>query len=214
MRKMEPSLAWLPDTAGTVWDPLGRAMDAGLPVPAGFVVYPSSPEEQIRSAYEELKARERTHFLAVRGASHAILNLIGPDALIHTLRRLWAESADAAVLVQRMIPAEWCGKAQWHRKNLRIKANEGMMILDPDTYLVSGETGKCVRRTLEPRQRRMIRRVDGVAKVIERDGARAPMPAEHLTGIAELAARARSDIGWAIDDLGKAWLISLGDFVS
>src|SRR5262245_60287881 len=130
MRKMEPPVAWLPDAAGTVWEPLGRAMHAGLPIPGGFVVFPSSPEEEIRSAYEGLKARERTHFLAVRGASHAMLNVIGADALIHTLRRLWAESAGAAVLVQRMIPAEWCGKAHWHRKNLRIKANEGMMILD------------------------------------------------------------------------------------
>jgi hypothetical protein len=206
---MELSPPWLPNATGTVWDPLGQAMHAGVPVPAGFIANRSISEEQIRSAYEEIKVRERTHFVAVRGPSHAMLNVIGADALVHTLRRLWTESPDAAVLVQRMIHAEWCGKAHWHRKNLRIKANEGMMVLDPDTYLVSGETGKCIRRSLEAKQRKMIRRVDGVAKVIERDGTRTPMPAEHLTKIVELAARVRTDIGWAIDDAEKVWLISV-----
>ena len=155
-----------------------------------------------------MKVRERTHFVAVRGATHPVLNVIGPDTLIHTLRHLWAESPDAPVLVQRMIHAIWCGKAQWRRKNLRISANEGMLILDPDTYLVSAN-GQGVRRTLEPRQRKMIRHVDGRAKVVERDGKRAPMPPELLAKIAELAGRAGGDIGWAIDDLEKAWLISL-----
>ncbi|HYR42914.1 MAG TPA: hypothetical protein VER98_07825, partial [Terriglobia bacterium] len=94
-------------------------------------------------------------------------------------------------------------------KNLRIKANEGMMILDPDTYLVNSITGKCTRRKLEPRQRKMIRHVDGSAKVVEREGERTPMPADQLKRVADLAVRLGRDIGWAIDDNERAWLISV-----
>src|SRR5215510_474722 len=186
---MDQSLRWLPDAGGTPWQPLGAAMVNRLPVPRGYLVVRGTPEEQVRAAYEELKSREKTHFLAIRGAAHAVLNVIGPDALLHALRRFFTESPDSPVLIQRMIPAMWCGKAHWHRKNLRIKANEGMMLLDPDTYLVSSLTGKCIRRTIEPKQRKMIRHVDGSAKVVEREGERAPMPQEHLAKIAELTSR-------------------------
>src|SRR5262245_26467260 len=161
---MDPGLVWLPDAEGTRWVSLGDTMRNGLPVPSGFIVRRSSPEGEVREAYEELKIREKTHFVALRGESHAVLNVIGADALLHGLRRLWGEVPDTQALVQRMIPATWCGKAQWHRHNLRIKANEGMMILDPDTYLVNSLTGKCIRHTLEPKQRKMIRHVDGSAK--------------------------------------------------
>src|SRR5215475_7611586 len=177
---MDQSLRWLPDAGGTPWQPLGAAMVNKLPVPTGYIALGSAPEEQVRAAYEELKSREKTHFLAIRGASHAVLNVIGPDALLHALRRFLTESPDSPVLIQRMIPAMWCGKAQWHRKNLRIKANEGMMLLDPDTYLVNSVTGKCIRQTVEPKQRKMIRHVDGTARVVEREGDRTPMTAEQL----------------------------------
>ena len=180
-----------------------------LPVPSGYIVLRSASEEELRAAYEELKSREKTHFLAVRGALHAVLNVIGSDALIHTFWLLYTESPDSPVLNQRMVFAVWCGKAHWHRKNLRIKANEGMMLLDPDTYLVSSLTGKCIRRTIEPKQRKMIRHVDGSSKVVEREGERSPIPPEHLSKIAEVASRASSDIGWAIDDSDKIWLISV-----
>jgi hypothetical protein len=204
---MDGLIRWLPDAGGTPWELLAKAMNDGLPVPAGYIVCRSAPEEQVRAAYEQLKARELTHYLAVRGSSHAMLNVIGPDALIHTLRRLWSESPDAPVFVQRMIHSMWCGKAYWHRKNLRVRVNEGMMILDPDTYLVVASTGKCLRRTLEPKQRKMLRHVDGSARVVIREGARAPIPAEHLVKVAALAVRAGTDIGWAIDDLEKIWLL-------
>ena len=184
-------------------------MRAGLPVPAGYIVFPSTPEVAIRAAYEEMKVREKTHFLAVRSSSHAMLNVIGPDPLIHALRRLWAESPDSPILIQRMVHAMWCGKAEKHRENLRIKANEGMMVLDPDTYLVNSVTGKCSRRTLEPKQRKMIRYVDGTTRVVEREGPRTPIPGEHLAEIAQLAVRTGSDIGWAIDDMDRVWLISV-----
>lgn len=206
---MEQSPAWLPAADGTDWEALAAAMRNGLPVPNGFIVTPSVPEPAIRDAYEELKLREKTHFVALRGVSHALLNVIGPDALIHAVRRLWAETPDSPVLIQRMVHAIWCGKAHWHRKNLRIKANEGMMVLDPDTYLVDSESGTVLRRSLEPKQRKMIRRVDGMARVVDREGERTPMPDSHLTAIAELAVRAESDIAWAIDDLEKVWLLSL-----
>src|SRR5437773_1417229 len=84
---MDEWLMWLPDADNTVWAALGNALRAGLPVPAGFVVYRTTPEEQVRAAYEKLKLRERTHFVAVRGASHPILNVIDPDRLVHTVRR-------------------------------------------------------------------------------------------------------------------------------
>ena len=123
------------------------------------------------------------------------------DGTVAELRRLWSETPDAPVTVQRMIHSMWCGKAEWHGKELTITANEGMMMLDPDTY-VSG------RASLAPKQRKMIRHVDGSAKIVEREGRREPMPAEYLVKVAELAARAGSDITWAIDDLEKIWLLT------
>ena len=206
---MDNSPKWLPDAEGTPWEPLAAAKRTGLPVAAAFIVSKCTSEEALRAAYEDLKVREKTHFVAVRGVSHAVLNVIGPDALVHTVRRLWAESPDAPVLIQRMIHAVWCGKAHWYRKNLRIQTNEGMLLLDPDTYVVNSTTGKCIRHSLEPKQRKMIRHVDGTARVVERQGERMPMPGEHLAKVAELAVRATRDVGWAIDDLEKIWLISL-----
>jgi hypothetical protein len=200
---------WLPDASGTSWEPLAGAMRAGLPVPIGYIVSRCIPEEKLRAAYEDLKVREKTHFVAVRGASHAVLNVIGPDALVHTVRRFWAESPEAQVMIQRMVHAVWCGKAHWQRKNLRIQANEGMLLLDPDTYLVNSATGKCIRRNLELKQRKMIRHVDGTARVVQREGERTPMPNENLAKIAELAVKTDTDIGWAIDDLDKVWLVSI-----
>jgi hypothetical protein len=181
----------------------------GPPVPDGFLVFARTAEADIRTAYEELKIRTKTHFVAVRGPTHAVLNVIGPDQLIHTLRRFWAESPDSPLLIQRMVHAMWCGKAEWQEKNLRINANEGMMILDPDTYFFSTETGTCTQTTLEPKQRRMIRYVDGTTRTIERSGERVPMTLEQLQRIATLAESAQGDITWAIDDCDVLWLISV-----
>jgi hypothetical protein len=186
---MDQSLKWLPDPGE-------------LPVPAGFIVFRSTPEPDIRAAYETLKIREKTHFVAVRGPTHAALNIIGPDALIHTLRRLWSESPDAPLTVQKMIHSMWCGKAEWHGNELTITANEGMLMLDPDVYAHG-------RAVLVPKQRKMIRHVDGTAKIVERDGRREPISAELLAKISDLAVRVKSDIGWAIDDLDKVWLLNL-----
>src|SRR5262249_53838646 len=145
---MDGPLNWLPDADGTVWETLGEALRAGLPVPAGFIARRSTPEEQIRAAYEELKLREKTHFVAVRGSTHAVLNVIGPDPLVHTLRRLWLETSDTPVLVQRMIHSLWCGKTQRDGEDLTIKANEGMLLLDPDTYVLKGSSAQCLQQTL------------------------------------------------------------------
>src|SRR5262249_5875087 len=158
-------------------------------------------EEELRASYEDLKIREKTHFVAVRGASHAVLNVMSSDSLVHTVHRFSMESPETPVLIQRMIHSMWCGKAHRNRKNLRIQANEGMLFLAPDPYRVKSATEKCIRRSLEPKQRKMIRHVDGTAKVVERQGQRTPMPDEHLARIAELATLADSDVGWAIDDL-------------
>src|SRR2546428_1381741 len=104
-----------------------------------------------------------------------------------------------------MVPAIWEENAHAHRRNLRIKANEGMMILDPDTYLVNSATGQCTRRTLEPKQRKMIRHVDGTAKVVEREGERTPIPDDQLKKISDIAVRLGKDFGWAIDDNERVW---------
>jgi hypothetical protein len=206
---MDDGLKWLHDTNDTVWENLGSAMRAGLPVPYGFVISRCTPEETTRMAYEELKIRERVHFVAVRSARHSVTNVIGPDALTHAIRRFWAEAPDSPLLIQRMIHAIYCGKAHRHRDNLRIKANEGMLILDPDTYLVDSTTGERLQYSLEPKQRKMIRHVDGSAKIVERDGERTPMPAALLAKVASLSMQARSDLAWAIDDLEKIWVISV-----
>jgi len=86
-----------------------------------------------------------------------------------------------------------------------------MMILDPDTYLFNTASGKCTRQTLAPKQRKLIRYVDGTTRVVEREMGRTPMSAEHLKQVADLALRAKTDIGWAIDDADRVWLISAGD---
>jgi hypothetical protein len=206
---MDQSPKWLPNVADAPWSALAEAMQHGLPVPTGFVVAPQTPEAGVRAAYEELKIRSKTHFVAVRSPVHALINVIGSDALLHTLRRFWTESPEARILVQQMIHSAWCGSARWHRKNLRIKANEGMMMLDPDTYLIHAETRARTRRTLEPKQRKTIRHVDGTLRTVSREGNREPMTANQLKLIADLARRAQAGLTWAIDDLDRIWLISL-----
>jgi hypothetical protein len=205
---MDQPLQWLPEVYGTVWQSLGDAMQRGLQVPAGFVVFRSTPEAGVRAAYEKLKLQEYTHFVAVRGPTHPVLNVVGPDQLVHTLRRLWMGSPESPLLVQRMVHAMWCGRTQSDNENLRITANEGMLLLDPDTYVVNKATGECIERVLEPKQRKMIRHVDGTPKVVEREGERTPMPAELLAAIASLATRTDTDIRWAIDDRDVVWLLA------
>src|SRR5690242_7264495 len=122
---MAEQIQWLRDVREEPWAGLAEAMRAGLPVPAGFVASPENKEESIRSAYDELKIREHTHYLAVRASSHAQLDVIGNDALIHTLRRFWSESADIPILIQCMVNGSWCGKAAYEGKNVRIRAGEG-----------------------------------------------------------------------------------------
>src|SRR5262249_48411604 len=158
--------------------------------------------------YEDLKIRERSHFVAIRGATHPILNIIGPDRLIHTIHRLRMESPDAPLLIQRMIHSTWCGKAESDESNIRINVNEGMMILDPDIYVVNN-AGECTRQTLQPKQRKMIRHVDGSAKVIQREGEREPIATEYLKRIVEVEIRVGRDVGWSMDDNERLGLIGL-----
>jgi len=195
---------WLATATDTPWKSLAEGVAMGLPIPEGFVVTQQTPEAEIRSAYEELKARTRIHFLAVRGPSHAVLNIIGPDALIHALRRFWAESPDAAILVQRMIPAIWCGKTQ--QAGETITANEGLMILDPDTYVI--QNGTYVQKSIEPKQRKMLRYVDGTLRTVERNGERTLLTDDQLKKVAGLAIKSQTDITWVLDDQDRVWIIS------
>ena len=195
---------WLATATDTPWKSLAEGIAMGLPIPEGFVVCRQMPEHEIRSVYEDLKARTRIHFLAVRGPSHAVLNVIGPDALMHSIRRFWAESPDAAILVQRMVPAAWCGKTQ--QVGQIITANEGLIILDPDTYIV--QNGTFAHKSIEPRQRKMLRYVDGTLRTVERDGDRILLTDDQLKKIAELSAKSQTDITWSLDDQDRAWVIS------
>lgn len=209
MNRMNLSLKWLKDVTDGPWSALAEAARDGLPVPLGFVVSPPEAEDNVRRAYEEIVLREHTHFVAVRGPSHALLDVIGPDRLIHSMRRLWAESPNGPLLVQRMVNSNWCGNAKWEGKNLRIKANEGLMVLDPDTFLFNTGIGKCSRKSMLQKQRKMFRWVDGTSRTVDIQGDRLMLGLEHLQAIAELAAKAESDISWALDDR-QLWLISTG----
>lgn len=202
------NIHWLQNIDSGPWAGLAEAARCGLPVPTGFVVEPNTPERAIRDAYEELKRSERTHFVALRSPSHALLDVLGNDMVIHSLRRLWSETTNAPVLVQRMVNSEWCGKASRTGKGLllRIKANEGQQMLDPDAYLFNMASGKCTRRTLQKSQRKMIRRVDGTSRVMQSDGRHTPLNADQLEAIAKLAERAQADITWAFDDR-QVWLL-------
>jgi phosphoenolpyruvate synthase/pyruvate phosphate dikinase len=199
---------WLATAVDSPWATLTEAIQAGLPVPDGFVVCPNTPEENVRELYEQLKVRTRIHFVAVRGPEHSVLNIIGSDAVVHTLRRLWSESPKASILIQRMVPSQWCGRAQWQGRNLQIEANEGLMILDPDTYLFDTEENNCVQKTIESAQRKVLRYVDGSLRTIKREGDRTALSEVQLQSIAMLASRAKSNISWCLDDQDNAWLIS------
>jgi hypothetical protein len=200
---------WLATAYDTPWRNLAEALARGLPVPEGFVVWPTTPESGIRATYEELKVRTHSHFVAVRGPSHSVLNVIGSDVLIHALRRLWSESEDAAVLIQQMVSATWCGTAQRDGNDLRIRANQGMMILDPDTYIFDAQNEMCLRRMIEPSQRKMIRYVDGTSRTVQRNEERPPMTDDQLKAVAALAVRADGIIKWALDDQDRPWLLSV-----
>jgi hypothetical protein len=197
---------WLATATNAPWKTLADGIQMGLPIPEGFLLCRQVPENEIRATYEELKRRTRIHFVAVRGPSHAVLNVIGGDALIHTLHRFWAEAPNAAILVQQMVPAVWCGKTQ--QDGRIIKANEGLMVLDPDTYVI--ENGTCVHRNVESKQRKVLRYVDGTLRTVEREGERRLLADDQLKKIADLAAKVGTDITWALDDQDRCWVISRG----
>jgi hypothetical protein len=204
---MADQIQWLRDVKVGPWAKLAAALDAGLPVPDGFVTTPHTPESCVRSAYDAMKLRAYTHYVAVRGPAHALLDVIGNDALIHSMRRLRTESPEAEILVQAMVHGIWCGKASWEGKHLRIRAAAGLMCLDPDVYLFNTATGKCTRRTLYQRPRKVFRGVDGTTRTMEVIGERRPMETKFLSAVAELAKRVESDMTWVLDDRG-AWLLS------
>jgi hypothetical protein len=187
---------------------LAAAMAAGLPVPDGFVVGPHTSESSIRSGYDELKLRTYTHYLAVRTPVHALLDVIGNDALVHSIRRLRTDAPEAETLVQAMVNGLWCGKASLEGKNLRIRAAAGLMCLDPDVYLVNTLTGKCIRRTLYQHPRKVFRSVDGTTRTMEVTRERRPLESKFLSAITALAKRVESDMTWVLDDRG-AWLLSV-----
>jgi hypothetical protein len=190
-------MQWLNSVDSGPWAALAQAMRDGLPVPAGFVVTPESPEKQIRAAYDEMKMREHTHFLAVRGPSHALIDIIGPDALIHALRRFWKEDPGAEILVQCMVNGSWCGKAS----SDQVLASEGLTCLDADVY-VNGTS------TLYRHPRKVFRGVDGTTRTMRVFGERQALTSDQLESIRNLADRAGHAITWILDDR-RVWLLSL-----
>src|SRR5580765_655128 len=145
---MLEQIRWLRETRNGSWARLGTAMDAGLPVPDGFVATSQSSERCIREGYDDLKIRTHTHYLAVRTSGKTLIDVIGPDALMHTLRAIWQENPEAEVLIQAMVNGTWCAKAPWEAKTLRISAAAGLIALDRDIYLFNTTGHKCTRRTL------------------------------------------------------------------
>ena len=109
---MAERIHWLRDLQDGPWSGIADAMRKGIPVPDGFVVRPETPEREIRDAYEELKTKEHTHYVAVRGGIRAQLDVIGPDRLIHSLRESWNESPGGERPIQAMINAAWSGNAR------------------------------------------------------------------------------------------------------
>jgi hypothetical protein len=104
-----------------------------------------------------------------------------------------------------MVPAVWCGKAQ--KDGTVIRANEGIAFLDPDTYIL--DNGVCLRRSIEPKQRKMLRYVDGTTRTVERDGERSLLTDDQLKKIVDLAIKAAADISWALDDQDREWLLTV-----
>jgi len=189
------------------WAGLGTALREGLPVPRGFVVPPGAKESDIREAYDDLKILEHTHYVAVRAPARVEIEVIGNDQVIYSLRRIRDEFADADVLVQSMVNAGWCGKASWEGKNIRIRASEGLQCLDPDMYLFNPASGKCTRRTLYQRPRKVFRGVDGTTKTMEIVGERRPLELKYVQAVADLAKQTKTEITWALDHR-RVWLIS------
>jgi hypothetical protein len=62
---------------------------------------------------------------------------------------------------------------------------------------------------MQQKQRKMIRRVDGISRTMETQNERTPLGPDQLKQIADLAGRANAGIGWAIDDNSKLWLIGV-----
>lgn len=205
---MAERIRWLSDVDDGHWSRLGAAARLSLPVPRGFVATSRTPEENIRTAYDELKVREHTHYVAIRTPAHAVIEIIGNDAVIHVLGRVWSEVSAGEVLVQSMVNASWCGKAVWEGKNLRIRASEGLQCLDPDMYLLNASTGRCTRRTLYQRPRKVFRGVDGTTRTMEVLAERHPMNSADLESVLALAGKAETSITWALDDR-RVWLLSV-----
>ena len=203
---MAERIHWLRDLQDGPWSGIADAMRKGIPVPDGFVVRPETPEREIRDAYEELKTKEHTHYVAVRGGIRAQLDVIGPDRLIHSLRESWNESPGGERLIQAMINAAWSGNARRDHKGLRISAAEGLLCLDPDVYLMQGSSAKTRKRTLYQQPRKVFRGVDGRTRTMEIIGERKPLESKYLEAIQELAERVGTDITWKLDDRG-IWLV-------
>ena len=205
--QIQPLIQWMPNVESLRWQRLGQLANCGLRVPSGFVVEPRCPESMIRAAYGELKIREYTHYVAVRGPQHSVIEVIGNDRLVHTINAVWGQTPDAEILVQAMINSTWCGKVCREEQNLRIQASAGLLCLDPDIYLL-GPAGECIEQTLFRKPRKVFRGVDGTTKRMEVQDERVPLEPVYLAAIAEIAKQAEADISWSLDDR-DLWLISL-----
>jgi hypothetical protein len=183
-------------------------MQAGAPVPDGFVVEPGMAENDVRTAYEELKMRQFTHFVAVRGPENAVLDVVGTDPVIYKLRGMRSEWPKAPILIQTMVNGNWCGQATWEGTNLIVRASEGLRNLDPDIYVFDTVTNECENCTMHSHPRKVFRAVDGRTRTMELTGERQPLDGASLQAIAEIAKNSPTGISWALDHRG-AWLISV-----
>jgi phosphohistidine swiveling domain-containing protein len=177
---------------------------------------------------------------AFAGQQDTYLNVVGPDALLDAVRRcwgsLWTERAIAyrarrdvdpegvriAVVVQRMVPAEFAGvlftanPVSGARDEVVVDASSGLGeavvsgLVTPDHYVLGGDGRVQERR---PGQREVVvRGVEGGGVEHRTDEAHLELPDRVL---AELAGLGRSvaahfgrpqDIEWAWAD-GRVWLV-------
>jgi hypothetical protein len=205
---MAEQMLWLGKVQEGPWAALGQAIRAGAPVPDGFIVEPNTPESEVRTAYDELKLRQFTHFVAMRGPQNAALDVVGTDPVIYKLRAMRSEWPEAPILIQAMVNGNWCGQATWEGTNLVVRASEGLRNLDPDIYVFDTVTNECESRTIHPHPRKVFRAIDGRTRTMEVAGERQPLDIGSLKAIAEVAKNSPGGISWCLDDRG-AWVISV-----
>ncbi len=130
---------------------LGEMLNAGFPVPNGFVILPSAfhdgkladdAREEIEAAYSMLDSnpalrgiklaerlispRRELPFVAVRCAGKAVQNVKGNNTLLNTVRELFENKNSGTIIVQKQINSEKCGTILANENQVSINAIYGL----------------------------------------------------------------------------------------